>query len=240
MTPNPHTATIRNADQQKVFELAGARMSEYLSRLSMRPQIVIGVCGGRSIVGLLRAFFTLNDLFAPIASKLHVYLVDERLVPLDHPDSNFGLLKSEVFDSVCRAGLITEQQLHPFPVERSDSAALALYAESLEAHGGRFDLAVFGAGEDGHIASLFPGKSHDTSPAAPFLLVPDSPKPPPRRMSASATLVAKTGLSVVMFLGAGKKDAYRRFCDGAVSPEDCPAKKALRAETALVLTDLEG
>jgi len=57
----------------------------------------------------------------------------------------------------------------------------------------RFAFAGFnfsGHGEDGHVASLFPGKTEGTNPKEICCAVKNSPKPPPNRISLSYTAIA--------------------------------------------------
>ncbi len=76
------------------------------------------------------------------------------------------------------------------------------------------DLIFLGMGEDGHVASLFPGASaeiiHGT---APFLVVENSPKPPPRRISLSYAAMAAAKQVWVLISGAGKEKVLRESLD---------------------------
>ena len=72
------------------------------------------------------------------------------------------------------------------------------------------DLIFLGMGEDGHVASLFPGASPETGNCAvPFLFIENSPKPPPCRISLSYAAIAAAKQVWVLVSGAGKEAALR-------------------------------
>jgi 6-phosphogluconolactonase len=72
------------------------------------------------------------------------------------------------------------------------------------------DLIFLGMGEDGHVASLFPGASSEIlNCTVPFLAVENSPKPPPRRISLSYAAIAASKQVWVLVSSAGKETALR-------------------------------
>jgi 6-phosphogluconolactonase len=93
-------------------------------------------------------------------------------------------------------------QVHSIPGELGAQEAADAYASILQTVG-EFDLVLLGLGEDGHTASLFPGKDWGTTPAAPdAMAVFDAPKPPPQRVTLSAARLSRA--RQVMFLVAGE------------------------------------
>jgi 6-phosphogluconolactonase len=71
------------------------------------------------------------------------------------------------------------------------------------------DLIFLGMGEDGHVASLFPGDIDAAdSEKAVYRVVNNSPKPPPRRISLSYGAMTAAKQVWVLVSGAGKAPAF--------------------------------
>lgn len=220
---------------------AAVAIFDTLKSLPRTDRLTIGLCGGRSVVGLLGAIQAESknqprELF----DRLEFFMVDERIVPLDDPQSNFGGLKNLLFDRLIAEGLLRPDQLHPFEATRETaSTQCEKYGEDLRAYGGRFAVVVLGMGEDGHIAGLFPGHPILQERSESFVSFFDSPKPPPARMTAAPSLVLNARLGVLLALGEAKRDAWNKFRADGVSVERCPARMVLQLPRALVITDLD-
>ena len=95
-------------------------------------------------------------------SRVEFFWGDERSVPPDHPESNFGVAY-QMFISHLPG--VRPDRIHRMPAEAPDihAAALTYESELRLAFGARgdeppaFDLQWLGMGPDGHTASLFPG-----------------------------------------------------------------------------------
>ena len=90
-----------------------------------------------------------------------LFWVDERVVPFEDPESNFGTAKKDFVEKIA----IPPAYLHPMPVSSPPEEGAELYQEELEEFfqglendNPAFDLILLGVGKDGHIASLFPGQ----------------------------------------------------------------------------------
>lgn len=87
---------------------------------------------------------------------ISVFWTDERCVPPDHHDSNFGMAQNLMLSQI-PASVTNIHRIHG---ELAPETAARLYDRELAAHFNglpRFDLILLGIGNDGHTASLFPG-----------------------------------------------------------------------------------
>ena len=119
-----------------------------------KDQFSVALSGGSTPRLLYESLTKVNSLLA--WDKVHLYWGDERHVPMDHPDSNFRMVKEALLDKIN----IPERNIHPVPVELDARMAAFHYEEELRRyHQGvwpNFDLVLLGMGLDGHTASLFP------------------------------------------------------------------------------------
>jgi 6-phosphogluconolactonase len=92
-------------------------------------------------------------------SRLYFFWGDDRMVPYDDPESNYGEAKALLFDHVP----VVEEQIFPIPTQLEPEEAARTYAATLAEHLPRnsdglpiFDINMLGMGTDGHTASIFP------------------------------------------------------------------------------------
>jgi len=161
---------------------------------------------------------------------------DERAVPPDDEQSNFRLARELWLDPA----QVPASSVRRMPADAPDlELAAAAYAAELAAVAGappRVDVALLGVGEDGHVASLFPGHPLLEERVATVAAVFDSPKPPPRRMTLTVPVLAGARLVVVAALSAAKSDAMAAALGDPSS--ELPVAQVLRAaRRSLVLLD---
>lgn len=230
------TEIIHEPDPGRMLAAAGRRLcAQVRSVLAAKGRAVVAVPGGRSAAAIFQAMLP-EDLDW---RRVHFFIVDERLVPVDHPDSNFKLLREHLVEPLARAGRIDPSNAHPFVVDpgAADRGA-ARYERELAGFGSRYDVVLLSSGEDGHVGALYP-RHHSVEDAHHgFIVMDDSPKPPPGRMSSSRTLVQTASAAVLLFAGEAKREAWARFKDEACPVADCPAKIVLSIGDAAVFTDL--
>jgi 6-phosphogluconolactonase len=152
-------------------------------------------------------------------SKWEIFFADERAVPLAHPDSNYGLLKSELLDKIPPdAG---QPKVHPIDESLLDDVQeLADQYEKLlvRSFASRdsvklpvFDLILLGCGPDGHTCSLFPGHPLLRETDAWVAPIEDSPKPPPQRITLTLPVVTHAIRVAFVATGEGKREVLKRI-----------------------------
>lgn len=139
--------------------------------------------------------------------KVHLFWGDERAVPPEAPESNYGLARRELLVHIP----IPPANVHRMEAERSDLGRAAHDYEEvlrhflpLNAEGfPRFHVIFLGLGGDGHTASLFPG----ARPRATLRWVstPVNPHLGARRMSL--TLPVLNAAYRILFLVTGEDKA---------------------------------
>jgi len=156
-------------------------------------------------------------------SSATVWFSDERMVPPDHPDSNFAMASSALLSRLSRPPMVARIR-----GELGAEAAAGAYEALLRERMGsdpRFDLILLGMGPDAHVASLFPGKPELEEVgrfAAPVPLAGMEPQVP----RVTLTYPVLNGAHEVVFLvaGADKADAVARAFGEPPDPE-APASR---------------
>jgi 6-phosphogluconolactonase len=229
---------IRDGDPDRLLETAGRHLCDKLrAALAGRERVNLAVPGGRSVVKIFQAMLR-EDLDW---RRVHFFIVDERLVPLDHADSNFKLLQDRLVTPLAQAGRIAADNAHPFILDpASADRGAGRYEKVLAEHGFRYDAVLLSAGEDGHVGALYPHHHSVEDRHHGFIVMDDSPKPPPGRMTSSLSLMQTADAAILLFVGEAKRGAYGRFNDARLPVAACPAKLALDIGDLTVCTDLPG
>lgn len=222
---------IIQGNQQLLAEKAADLLAIGMQNCLKKKDIaVVAVPGGRSVAKI----FTYLREHELAWSQVHFFLLDERLVAHDHPESNYKLIKEHL------RGVEEKANCHPFVfVPEDPESGVENYKKKLDELGGTFDIVLASSGEDGHIASLFPNHHSVENRSNGFILMEDAPKMPPARVSASRELISQSDTGILLFLGAGKEAALHNFFNIYLSDVECPAKIMIKLNRYCLLTDLE-
>jgi len=198
-------------------ELSRAAAGEWLDEIATASRAgkphCVALSGGR----IARKFFasTIEQAGARSISLecVHFFWADERCVPPDDAESNYRLAHELLFAPLKIGGT----QIHRIPGELSPDDAAARAASEicrvapLNAGGQPvLDVILLGMGEDGHVASLFPGEPEAAIfNRAVYRAVKNSPKPPPNRVTLGYAALAAARRVWVLVSGPGKEAALR-------------------------------
>ncbi len=179
--------------------------------IAARGRFTVALSGGSTPAALYRLLASPPLADAVDWSRWHVFWGDERCVPPDHPDSNYGMARRTLLDHVP----IPTAQVHRMEGEDPPQQAAADYARTLAetlAPDDRLDLALLGIGDDGHTASLFLGTAalHERELTVAANWVPHLDA---HRITLTLPTLNRARCVTVLATGADKADAVRRALD---------------------------
>ena len=135
---------------------------------------------------------------------------DERCVPLDHPDSNYGMARVSLLERVGAANAV-----YPMRCEEGPDPYQLKVGEL-----GRLDLVHLGLGTDGHTASLFPDSPALSADPGRLVVLNDDPngRNPYQRMTLTFSGISRARLVIFTVSGEEKREAMQKVVDGADIP----------------------
>jgi 6-phosphogluconolactonase len=203
------------------------------SAIAVRRRFTMAIAGGSVAEVLLPPLAT----SAVDWSKVDVFWCDERAVPPNDPESNYG----SALDLLFAHAPASAATLHRMPADAFDlDAAAREYEAALRAAsaGAPLDLALIGAGLDGHICALFPGRPALEERERWVVAIEDSPKPPPRRLTLTLPVLEAARTLVLGIFGRDKAAMVKALLEQPNS--QLPAARALRGNpNSVCLLDRE-
>ncbi len=156
--------------------------------------------------------------------NVHFWWGDERCVPPEHPDSNFGMAHQTLLSK------IAPEEDHVYRMKgemEPGSAALEYEGHLRKVFGGgaipALDLALLGMGEDGHTASLFPGtaalKVQDRLVVHNYV-----EKLQANRLTMTFPILNQAKRILFLVSGVSKAMALKQVLEGERNPFRCPAQ----------------
>jgi 6-phosphogluconolactonase len=157
---------------------------------------------------------------------LEIFWGDERWVPEESDESNFGTARRTFLDHVS----VEPSRIHPFPTNLDDPMVAAeRYAAELRAVFGetgdvpRFDLILLGMGDDGHTASLFPGTEviHERERLVVAHYVP---KLHAVRLTLTPPVINNAKQVTFLVSGTGKAATLAKVLEGPINVDELPSQ----------------
>jgi 6-phosphogluconolactonase len=199
------------ATDEELAEAAAVRFATRVMAARDESRFIgIALSGGRIAAKFFAAVAKRLSGRGGMGGTVHFFWADERCVGPEAGESNYRLA-NELFLGPLGVPLA---QVHRIRGELEPGAAAEKaareYAGVMATYGAesaRLDLALLGMGEDGHIASLFPGEPAGMTGDAAIFRAVVAPKPPPDRVTMGYRTLAAAGEVWVMVSGCGKEAA---------------------------------
>ena len=226
-------------DEALAASVADRWLDAFAARRPAPARDCVALSGGR----IAKKFFTAVAGRATARSvslaTTHFFWGDERCVPPADAESNFALAREHFLEPM---GIQPDKihrvrgEISPDQAVKEAEAEICRIAPLNAAGQPVLDLIFLGMGEDGHVASLFPGTPDEVDRSKAVYLAVVASKPPPRRITISYRTIAAAIQVWVLASGAAKAQALRE----SLSPNGrTPLARVLqmREKTAL-FTDI--
>jgi 6-phosphogluconolactonase len=177
------------------------------------------LAGGKTPVNLYSKFAKMYLNW----ESVKIYQTDERFVSPKNIESN-QLMINTCFDVALEQGLI----FIPFDTSNTIEQAVKSYSDELDSLDCPiFDLVILGIGNDGHIASLFPGNDYEQDALVIQTKAPKGYKTK-ERLSLAPKAILDSKSILLYVVGEDKYEAVEELTNGVKSENDMIAKILLQ------------
>ena len=224
--------------------LAQAVAAQWIKELEKAPSeqnkpYCVALSGGRIAKRFFSEVTNLAKSRPSLFNSVHFFWGDERCVPPTDPESNFALANELLLQPLN----IPAAQIHRIRGEEAPQAAatqaqadISRIAPIKADNQPILDLIFLGMGEDGHVASLFPGESEEVMLSKVIFRPVVATKPPPNRITIGYSAIAAARQVWVLASGPGKEAALAQVLG---APGNAPLVRVLtlRSHTK-IFTDI--
>jgi 6-phosphogluconolactonase len=203
-------------------------VDQLFSRMRSDREFHVVLTGGRSgreaskyfAEKALKHLESLNLLDSRKTLTIHVWFSDERFTNTLDPERTDSQLIPELSSLATSSRIKVIFHRTPTPADGDVTLAANSYSGELDTviGNGDFDLVFLSMGEDGHIASLFPGLSTTSHKTNSAVAVDNSPKPPLERVSISVDRLAKARAIYILATGEAKREALEKVRSREAGP----------------------
>ena len=165
-------------------------------------------------------------------NRMCIYWVDERCVPPDDSDSNYGMMRNLLlgmapipYENVFRI----RGEVKPVKEAARYSGLVKQQVPSKQGWP-EFDIILLGAGDDGHTSSIFPGQEELLTSASVYV-VSINPRNGQKRIAMTGYPILNARHVIFLITGKGKADVVEEICkSGDVGPAAYVAHHAQNVE----------
>lgn len=191
--------------------------------IEKRGSFNLAISGGNTPIPLFQLLARPEWIKRFAWEKINLYWVDERCVPPESPESNYGVARKEFLSFVPATRFYRMKGELP-PVQAAENYE-ELLAKNFELKPGeipRFDCMILGMGSDGHVASLFPDIASYLDTHYQVIDVFE-PKTRSSRITMTMPVINNSRACVFLVSGREKHPALSRVLNLLTSP-DMPAQ----------------
>jgi 6-phosphogluconolactonase len=193
-----------------------------------QKQLLIALSGGSTPYPVYRLLTELPYCEQIPWEKMHFFWVDERMVPANHPENNYYQADIHLLSRVPLQKTNVHRiksELPPYQAARDYAGQLSCFVPQ-----GRtlpvFDFIFLGLGEDGHTASLFPGKDQTKEMGHAVIAVNgDYQGRPAGRVTFTPALINEARHICFLVNGKEKAEAVEKTIQGIFDPISYPAQR---------------
>jgi 6-phosphogluconolactonase len=225
-----------NTQQVKIFKssddlytAAAALFAETVNKTVLSRGIVhVALSGGSTPQGFYKLLSQAVFRETIPWDSIHFFWGDERSVPPDNVESNYGQARKFLLDHVPAR----QENIHRIQGEINPQQAAKDYCRLLAHYGDhgrlwpRFDWALLGLGADGHTASLFPGLINPGENSSPVIAVNANYMGRPAARVSLTPLVFNAARHVVFLVtGENKAPILQKILKGLPDLINLPAQR---------------
>jgi 6-phosphogluconolactonase len=237
---------VVHATAEVLAAAAAARLvTQIVNIQSASGSASLVLTGGRIGIAVLRELVSTQAAAAVDWQQLNIHWGDERFLPTGHPERNETQARETLLDHV---GV---DPARVYPMGASDGrwgddpdAAAQGYEDLLVSQrrpedrgpAPAFDICLLGIGEEGHVASVFPGSPAVYETERAVTAVRGSPKPPPTRITLTLPAI-RCATEVWLIVSGSEKAAAVAMALRGAGEMQVPAAGATGRRRTLWLLD---
>ena len=213
------------ADKAALAEAAAEQFTSLSKKaIAEHGRFAVALSGGSTPKALFELLAKAPYIEAIDWQNVHIFWGDERTVPPDYDDSNYGM----AYNTLLKHVALPDENIHRMRGEMDAAEAALEYEHDLRIFFGAdvvptFDLIHLGMGDDGHTASLFPATAA-LEEKARMVVANYVPQHETWRITLTAPVINAARQVTFLVAGANKAARLNEVLNGAHQPEKLPSQ----------------